>query len=81
MSRRLRDVRLAVLMLDGIDLKGATNVDALGISADGVKIPLGLWQGSPSTPRSPPRRWPSWSTAVWTSSKGAVRAGCRHGLQ
>ncbi len=46
MSRRLDDVRLAVLMLDGIDLKGRTNIVALGISTDGVKIPLGLWEGS-----------------------------------
>lgn len=38
MSRRLDDVRLAVLMLDGIDLKGRTNVVALGITTDGVKI-------------------------------------------
>ncbi len=46
MNRRLDDVRLAVLMLDGIDLKGRTNVVALGITTDGVKIPLGLWEGS-----------------------------------
>jgi len=46
MRRRLDDVRLAALMVDGIDLKGRTNVVALGISTDGVKIPLGLWEGS-----------------------------------
>ena len=46
MSRRLDDVRLAVLMLDGIELKGRTNVVALGITTDGAKIPLGLWEGS-----------------------------------
>jgi putative transposase len=46
MSRRLDDVRLAVLMIDGIELKGRTNVVALGIATDGVKIPLGLWEGS-----------------------------------
>jgi transposase-like protein len=46
MSRSLADVRLAVLMIDGIDLKGRTNVVALGISTDGVKTPLGLWEGS-----------------------------------
>jgi transposase-like protein len=46
MSRRLDDIRLAVLMLDGIELKGRTNIVALGISTDGVKIPLGLWEGS-----------------------------------
>lgn len=46
MARRLDDVRLAVLMLDGIDLKGRTNIVALGITSEGVKIPLGLWEGS-----------------------------------
>ena len=46
MSRPLGDVRLAVLMLDGIELKGRCCVVALGISTDGVKIPLGLWDGS-----------------------------------
>jgi putative transposase len=46
MSRRLDDVRLAVLMLDGIELKGRTNVVALGVTTEGVKIPLGLWEGS-----------------------------------
>ncbi len=33
MRRRLDDVRLAVLMIDGIDLKGRTNVVCLGIRA------------------------------------------------
>jgi putative transposase len=43
MSRHLDDVRLAVLMLDGIELKGRCCMVALGISTDGVKLPLGLW--------------------------------------
>jgi putative transposase len=42
MSRRLDDVRLAVMMLDGIELKGRTNIVCLGITTEGVKIPLGL---------------------------------------
>ncbi len=46
MARRLDDVRLAVLMLDGIELKGRTNVVALGITTEGVKVALGLWEGS-----------------------------------
>ena len=46
MSRRLDDVRLAALMLDGIELKGRCCVVALGITTDGAKIPLGLWDGS-----------------------------------
>jgi putative transposase len=35
MSRRLDDVRLAVMMIDGIELKGRTNVVALGITTEG----------------------------------------------
>jgi putative transposase len=46
MSRALGDLRLAVLMLDGIELKGRCCVVALGIDTDGVKHPLGLWDGS-----------------------------------
>jgi putative transposase len=46
MCRRLDDVRLAVLMLDGVSLKEHTCIVALGITSDGVKIPLGLWDGS-----------------------------------
>src|SRR5437879_5448840 len=46
MSRRLEDVRLAVMMLDGIEIAERTHVVALGITTEGVKIPLGLWEGS-----------------------------------
>jgi putative transposase len=50
MNRPLDDVRLAVMMIDGIELKGRTNVGALGITTDGVKVPLGLWSARPRTP-------------------------------
>ena len=46
MARRLDDIRLAVLMLDGIELRGRTNIVCLGITTDGAKVPLGLWEGS-----------------------------------
>src|SRR4051794_33587124 len=46
MSRPLEDLRLTVLMLDGIELKGRCCVVAFGIDSDGVKHPLGLWDGS-----------------------------------
>jgi putative transposase len=46
MGRPLADVRLAVMMLDGLDIADRTHVVALGITTDGVKIPLGLWEGS-----------------------------------
>ena len=46
MSRRLDDVRLAVMMIDGLELQGRCCVVALGITTEGAKIPLGLWEGS-----------------------------------
>ena len=46
MGRRLDDVRLAVMMLDGLDIADRTHVVALGITTEGVKLPLGLWEGS-----------------------------------
>jgi putative transposase len=46
MSRPLSDLRLAALMLDAVELKGRCCVVALGIDTDGVKHPLGLWDGS-----------------------------------
>src|SRR5207249_4054747 len=46
MSRRLDDVRLAAMMIDGLELQGRCCVVTLGITTEGVKIPLGLWEGS-----------------------------------
>jgi putative transposase len=46
MSRQLADLRLAVMMLDGLELKSRMMIVALGITTEGVKIPLGLWEGS-----------------------------------
>jgi hypothetical protein len=79
-SRRLDDVRLAVMMIDGLELKGRTNVVALGITTDGVKIPLGLWDGSTENAAvatvllARPRR-------AWTGPRAghAVRARRRQG--
>jgi putative transposase len=51
MARSLGDVRLAALMLDGIELKGRCCVVALGVTTDGVKLPLGLWDGSTENKR------------------------------
>jgi putative transposase len=46
MARRLEDMRLAVMMLDGLEIAGRVHVVALGITTEGVKVPLGLWEGS-----------------------------------
>lgn len=46
LSRRLDDLDLLVLMLDGLQIARHTVVVALGILSDGRKVVLGLWQGS-----------------------------------
>jgi transposase-like protein len=46
MSRQLSDLRLAVVMIDGIEIKGRMNIVALGITTDGDKLALGLWAGT-----------------------------------
>src|SRR5688500_5381645 len=46
LSRDLRELELAVVMIDGIELAGMTHVVALGISSDGTKVPLSLREGS-----------------------------------
>ncbi len=46
MSRRLDDVRLAAMMIDGVEISDRTHIVALGISTEGTKLPLGLWEGS-----------------------------------
>jgi hypothetical protein len=46
LSRGLSELELAVVMIDGIQLAGLTHVVALGITQDGIKVPLSLREGS-----------------------------------
>lgn len=46
LSRRLDNIQLVAMMLDGIQVAKHTVVVALGIDAEGKKLPLGIWQGS-----------------------------------
>lgn len=46
MGRKLDDVNLIAMMLDGLVIAKQTLVVALGITVDGNKVPLGLVQGS-----------------------------------
>lgn len=46
LSRPLGDHSLLALVVDGIVVAGQTVVVALGITVEGTKIPLGLWQGT-----------------------------------
>lgn len=45
MARSLADLDVAVLMIDGLDVAGQCCVVALVITADGTKVPVGLWLG------------------------------------
>lgn len=45
-TRRLDDVELVGMFIDGIDFAGHTVVIALGVTVTGEKVPLGLWAGS-----------------------------------
>ena len=69
MGRRLDDVRLAVMMLDGMEIADRTHVVALGITTDGVKIPLGLYEGSTENATVATALLPTWLTAGWIPSR------------
>jgi putative transposase len=45
LARDLSDVDVAVLMIDGIVFADCCCVVALAITADGTKVPVGLWDG------------------------------------
>jgi hypothetical protein len=45
-SRKLDDVDLVAMFIDGIVFAGHTMIVALGVTIDGTKVPLGLWGGS-----------------------------------
>ena len=71
MSRRLDDVRLAVMMLDGLELQGRTNVVALGITTEGAKSRSGSGKDRRRTRPSRPRCSPTWSSAASTPSRAS----------
>jgi putative transposase len=45
-SRPLDDAKWLVIFVDGFDFAGHTMVGALGVTADGTKVPLGVVEGS-----------------------------------
>ncbi len=46
-SRPLDNQRALIVFADGFDFAGHTMVGALGVTAEGIKVPLGVVQGSP----------------------------------
>ena len=45
-ERRLEELKLVALLIDGIEFAGQVLVVALGVTEDGAKHVLGLWQGA-----------------------------------
>jgi transposase-like protein len=45
-ARKLDDVDLVAMFIDGIEFAGHSVLIALGVSIDGAKVPLGIWAGS-----------------------------------
>ncbi len=45
-ERRLEDLKLVALLIDGIEFAGQTLIVALGVEENGTKHVLGLWQGA-----------------------------------
>jgi len=45
-SRKLDDVDLVAMFIDGIEFAGHAVIVALGVTIDGTKEPLGIWAGS-----------------------------------
>lgn len=46
LARDLTEAKIKVLMLDGEHMAGRCVIVALGITADGTKLPVGLWDGA-----------------------------------
>jgi putative transposase len=70
MSRDLAELRVAALMVDGIQVAGRCCVVALAILADGTKLPVGLWDGSTENATVVRTCWPTCRAAGWTPHEG-----------
>lgn len=46
LNRKLNDISLVAMFIDGIEMAGTAVVIALGVTDKGTKVPLGLWAGS-----------------------------------
>jgi len=64
LARDLTQAKIKVLMLDGEHMAGRCVIVALGITADGTKLPIGLWEGATQNKASSGRCWPIWSPAA-----------------
>src|SRR5690242_1506065 len=69
-ERRLEDLNLVVLMIDGIHFGGQVLVVALGIAESGEKHVLGVWQGATENTTVVKGCWKIWWTGNWICNGG-----------
>jgi putative transposase len=80
LARDLTQEKIKVLMLDGEHMAGRCVIVALGITADGRKLPIGLWDGATEKGRGPiDAGRPGLARAVG-QGRAAGRDGRREGL-
>ena len=82
MARQLSDLRLAVMILDGRELKRRMMTVALGITTDGAKTRLGLWaaraeNATIATAQLERRRDPEHETLFVLDGPKPLRGGLR----
>ena len=69
MNRPLSDLRLAVMMIDGIDLKGTPTSSRWGSRQRATSSRWGCGRARARARPSPQRCCPTWSTVAWMSSR------------
>jgi len=70
LGRRLDDRRWLVVFLDGFGMGEHLLVGALGVAADGTKVPLGVVEGTTENKAVCTRLVADWLTAAWTPPVG-----------
>jgi hypothetical protein len=71
LARRLDQERWLVVFLDGFGMGEHLLVGALGVTADGTKVPLGWPRAPPRTRRSAPGWSAIWPSGAWTPPTGS----------
>jgi putative transposase len=69
-TRRFDDQRWLVVFIDGFGFGDHTMVGALGVTADGTKVPLGVVEGSTENAAVCTRLIAGWPSAAWMPAAG-----------
>jgi Transposase, Mutator family len=71
LARRLDDQRWLVVFLDGFGMGEHLLVGALGVTADGTKVPLGVVEGTTENKAVCTGWLPTWPSGAWTPPTGS----------